>query len=807
MKDITACEKMKMSLEIRISLERIVTNLLTQFVDLESEEVDERINNALQTIGENMGVDRGYIYLFRNDNKRFTRTHMWCSDKSQSGMDPPGTFPMQHFPGMERLNKGEAVHISRLTQLPPEAKVEKEILQQCQSVLLVPMLYRRLFVGFLGFDSGRVEKTWPDEITEPLKTVGKIFIIARQRRRTEAELRKSEEKYRNLVENINEVIFSLDPQGRLTYISPVIQQVALYTPEEMIGQPFTRFIYREDIPEFLASLKRPRASHLEPHEFRMLSKQGNILHVRLSPRRVLAGDEPAGLTGLLIDITGQMLGEVLLDRAESKYRSIFANAAEGIFQSTSDGKFIVANPACARILGYASAEELITQDPDEQRGYFVDPSRYKEFQGVLEDHGAVQGYEVQVYRKDGSKIWVSLNARAIRNPNGELLFHEGTIQDITERKRAEEQIQYLSFHDKVTGLYNRAYFEEELFRLDTERQLPLSIVIGDVNGLKLINDAFGHQEGDKVISQVAKTLTEFCRKEDVIARWGGDEFSIFLPRTSYGVTSEVIDRIKIACGEASRGPVKFSIALGAATKDNPSQDIQKILREAEERMYRNKLLESKSVRNSIISSLRRTLFEKSHETEEHTHRLQQLSLQFGLSLGLTDGEMDDLALLATLHDLGKIAIPEGIILEPGNLSREEWELIWKHPEVGYRIARSSPELAPIAEAILSHHEWWDGSGYPRGLEGEEIPLISRIIAIVDAYDVMTYGRPYKKPLSRRKTLQQLQKSAGSQFDPDLIDIFIKIIERLFPNDTDGSEEVPDESVAIPPFDAGGSSQE
>jgi len=554
-----------MSLEIRVSLERIATNLLTQFVDLESEGLDERINEALQTIGQNMGVDRGYIYLLRNDNKRFTRTHMWCSDKSKSGMDPPGTFPMQHFPGMERLNKGEAVHISRLTQLPPEAKVEKEILQQCQSVLLIPMLYGKLFAGFLGFDSGRVEKTWPDEITEPLKTVGKIFIIARQRRRTEAELRKSEEKYRNLVENINEVIFSLDPQGRLTYISPVIQQVALYTPEEIIGQPFTRFIYREDIPEFLVSLKHTRASHLEPHEFRMLSKQGNILHMRLSTRRVLEGDEPAGLTGLLIDITGQKLGEVLLDRAESKYQSIFANAAEGIFQSTADGKFIVANPACARILGYASAEELIIQDPDEQRGYFVDLSRYKEVQGVLEDHGAVQGYEVQVYRKDGSKIWVSLNARAIRNPNGELLFHEGTIQDITERKRAEDQIQYLSFHDKVTGLYNRAYFEEELFRLDTERQLPLSIVIGDVNGLKLINDAFGHQEGDKVISQVAKILTEFCRKEDVIARWGGDEFSIFLPRTSYGVTSEVIDRIKIACGEASRGPVKFSIALGAAT--------------------------------------------------------------------------------------------------------------------------------------------------------------------------------------------------------------------------------------------------
>jgi diguanylate cyclase (GGDEF)-like protein/PAS domain S-box-containing protein len=630
----------------------------------------------------------------------------------------------------------------------------------------------------LGFDSVRARRKWPDVVVELLKTVGKIFIHVLERRRMEVGLRKSEEKYRNLVENINEVILSLDTQGRFTYISPVIQQVALYTAGELIGQPFTRLVCREDLPEFLACLKNTLAGHSEPHEFGIVNKQGNIVHVRLSARRVLEGDDPVGLTGLLSDLSDHKLAEVLVNRAETKYRNIFANAVEGIFQSTPEGKFIVANPACARILGYTSAEELIIQSPDEQGGQLVDPSRYKEFQNLLEDHGAVQGYEVQMYRQDGNKIWVSINARAIRNPCGELLSYEGTIQDITERKRTEDQIQYLSFNDKLTGLYNRAYFEEEINRLDTERQLPISMIMGDVNGLKLINDAFGHQEGDKVLWQVAKILRESCRKEDVIARWGGDEFTIFLPKTDYSVTSEVIDRIKIGCSEAGQGPVRFSIALGAGTKDNPSQNIQGILKEAEERMYRNKLLEGKSVRNSIISSLRRTLYEKSHETEEHTRRLQQLSLQFGLALGLADGEMNELALLATLHDIGKIAIPEGILLAPGNLSQEEWELIWKHPEVGYRIARSSPELAPIAEAILSHHEWWDGSGYPRGLEGENIPLISRIIAIVDAYDAMTQGRPYKKALSQQKTLQKLQEMGGSQFDPNLIAMFIRLIERL-----------------------------
>jgi len=505
-----------MSLETRVSFERIITNILTQFVDLESKEVDERINDALQAIGENTGADRGYIYLLRNDDQSFTRTHVWCSDKFKSGVDLPGTFPLENFPWMERLKKGQTVYIPQLAQLPPGAKDEKKIRQQCQPVVLVPMVYGKILRGFLGFDTARGEKTWSPEVIELLKTVGKIFINVLERRQMEGELQKSEEKYRNLVENINEVILSLDTQGRFTYVSPVMQQVALYTAEEMIGRPFSRFVYREDLPEFFVYLKNTLAGHLQPHEFRIVNKPGNIVYVRLSIRRVLEGDNPVSLTGLLSDITDQRLAEVLVDRAEAKYRSIFANAVEGIFQSTPNGQFIVANPACARVLGYASAEELLIQGPDEQRGHFVEPGRYKEFQNLLEDHGAVQGYEVQMYRQDGNKIWVSINARAVRNPRGELLSYEGTIQDITERKRTEDQIQYLSFYDKLTGLYNRAYFEEELNRLDTERQLPISIIMGDINGLKLINDAFGHQEGDKVLSQVAKILRESCRKEDVI---------------------------------------------------------------------------------------------------------------------------------------------------------------------------------------------------------------------------------------------------------------------------------------------------
>jgi diguanylate cyclase (GGDEF)-like protein/PAS domain S-box-containing protein len=765
-------------LKDRSSLEELVMSISSRFINLIFDEVDKGINNALRIIGEAMGVDHGYVYLVSNDPATLTRAYEWCSEDCKLQMGWARELPVAKFPWMaEKIKQDQIVHILQMADLSPEANAEEELLQSngCQSLILVLMLLEKSFVGFLGFDSVGVEKRWPDKIIGQLKMVGEIFSNALARRRMEEELKKIEEKYRNLVENINEVIFSLDTQGRFTYISPVIEQVALCNVKEMIGQPFTSFIHPEDLPEFLGFLKRTLVNQSEPQEFRILNKQGNIREVRISSRRLLHGDQPVGLTGMLSDITEEKLAAVLLDRAEAKYHSIFANAVEGIFQCTLDGRFIVSNPACAQILGYESPEELIIQDSDGHRPYFVDPERCKELQRLLRECGLLKGFEAQVFRKDGSKIWISANALAIRDANGAVLFYEGTMVDITERKRADDQIRYLSFHDKLTGLYNRAYFEEELKRLDTERQLPISVIMGDLNGLKLVNDAFGHQEGDKLLTQIAKILKESCRKEDVVARWGGDEFAIFLPRTSSRVTMEIIEVIKLACRQASQDLVKVSIALGAVTKEDPSQDIKEILKEAEERMYRSKLLESKGIRDWTISSLRRILFGKSHESQEHTYRIQELALQIGRVLGLPDGQLDDLELLATLHDIGKIAIPEGIIIKPGNLSPEEWDLIWKHPEIGYRIAKSSPELAPIAEAILAHHEWWDGGGYPRGLKGEDIPLNSRIIAIVDAYDVMTHTQPYKDAISQEEALQELQKKAGSQFDPKLIAILVEMV--------------------------------
>ena len=352
------------------------------------------------------------------------------------------------------------------------------------------------------------------------------------------------------------------------------------------------------------------------------------------------------------------------------------------------------------------------------------------------------------------------------------------LRNITKQKQRENKIKYLNFHDKLTGLYNREYFQEELKRLDVERQLPLSILVGDVNGLKMVNDAFGYQAGNQLLNNIAKILKKVCREEDIISRVGGDEFAFLFPNTKRQTVEKIQQRIEMQCRNHEADPIIPSIALGVATKNSKEQDINKILTLAEDRMYKHKLVENNSFRNCIISSLEKSLLEKSDETEKHNYRLKEFALKIGEKLNLENDKLDELEILTRLHDIGKIAIPDSILKKPGALNEEEWDKMKEHPEIGYRIAAASKELAAIADKILSHHERWDGTGYPNGLTGEEIPLLSRIASVVDAYDAMTNDRVYRKAMDEEEAKKELIDCAGTQFDPQIVEVFVtEILEN------------------------------
>lgn len=382
----------------------------------------------------------------------------------------------------------------------------------------------------------------------------------------------------------------------------------------------------------------------------------------------------------------------------------------------------------------------------------------------------------------GEQKWVWEQGRGVYGPDGEVIAIEGIVMDISDRKWAEEtarqrltELVHMSYHDKLTGLYNRAFLEQEMERLNTSALLPITVIIGDINGLKVVNDVFGHLEGDKLLVSISQVLRDACHPDCVVARWGGDEFVILLPATDEAEAEALCTRLDEQVSSLPNEFVIPSISLGYAAKNDQQTSLQQALVMAEDRMLRRKLLENKSMRSAIMDSLQETLYRKSSETEEHGRRIAELCHKMSHVLKLPRRQHDEIRLLAILHDIGKIGVRDSILQKPGSLTDEEWMEMKRHPEMGYHIAHAIYELAPIAKYILTHHERWDGNGYPQGIKGEEIPFLSRMLAVADAYDAMTQPRPYRKAMGHEEAVAEIVRCRGTQFDPNIVDVFLQII--------------------------------
>lgn len=483
---------------------------------------------------------------------------------------------------------------------------------------------------------------------------------------------------------------------------------------------------------------------------------------------------PEIMSGIIQDITE-------LKRNEEKYKNLYAllgslinSIPDLIFYKNSDSVYLGCNKAFENFAGLKESELVGLTDFDMFNQEIA--AFFREMDSEMIKRGESRSNEEWVQYPDGKRVLLDTLKTPYYDPQGNILGLIGISRDITERKKKEEEILYLSYHDSLTGLYNRRFFEEETKRVDIEANYPISIIMGDVNGLKIINDALGHFEGDELLKGIAKEVKEACGENGIVARWGGDEFVVLLPKTDSEVAGEMCKQI-VHSKMSKQEKIRTSISLGFATKVHSEEDILLTLKKAEDTMYKNKLTDSDSYRYSIIESITTTLYEKDHETEEHAERLKAYSKRLGSYLGLSDAEMYELEVFALLHDVGKIGISDNILNKPDKLTDEEWEKLKKHSEIGYRILKTIPELSGIAEFVLTHHERWDGKGYPKGLKEMNIPILARILGVVDAYDAMTNDRPYRKALSHEEALGELLRCAGTQFDPDIVSAFVEILDK------------------------------
>lgn len=464
--------------------------------------------------------------------------------------------------------------------------------------------------------------------------------------------------------------------------------------------------------------------------------------------------------------------ETELRESEERYRILWQKSSEAIVLiDLASRKVIESNPRFQQLLGYSQAE----LDEMPIYPFIVDePSAIDRYYDVVLPQQHELTLELRSFRhKDGRIVEVERSG-ALVHIKGKPFFMV-TARDVTERKYIEAKMNYLSYHDVLTGLYNRNYFEQELSRIDKITEAPIGLIIFDLDGLKLVNDSFGHEQGDNLLVRTAELILSCFRESDIVARIGGDEISVVMENSSGELLEQALMRVygKVEELQKDTQRIPISLSAGYAFRNDNRTSMREVFREADNKMYRAKLHRSQSARSAIVHTVMSLLEARDFITEGHADRLQDMLIGLARAIGLPESRMTDLRLLAQFHDIGKVGIPDRILLKPGLLDPDEVIEMRRHCEIGHRIAQSSPDLLPVADWVLKHQEWWNGKGYPLGLAGEQIPIECRILAIADAYDAMTSDRPYRKAMGHAKAVDELRRCSGSQFDPALVELFIE----------------------------------
>lgn len=669
------------------------------------------------------------------------------------------------------------------------------------------------------------------DITEQKTMEAKLENREKRLQMSEEALLESEQMFKSIVNNAPSIIYTMNLDGYFSFVSSSCAEFLGYHSTEMEGRHYRDYIHPDDLPIFESFLEKlvevPERSTETRLPYRIRNDQGNW-HWHRSSGSVIEDRDKNILfyIGVSNDITEQVeyadkllksnqeleaaLEEIIsieeelriqydhLEKQDRELRDskqiledIIGFLPDATFVIDKEGLILFWNKAMEELTGI-NAKDMLGKGEYEY-SFILEGQR----RPMLID--MILGYDTEIaknYKKlkrADSKVLIiedfhlerypykyfSVKAAPLYNANGELIGALQSFRDVTSRRVAENKLRYFAEHDSMTGLLNRSCFEKEIINGENDSGKMIALILSDVDGLKLVNDTLGHQEGDKLLITSAEILREACPENSSISRIGGDEFCVILRNTTEDQFFSVLRKMNKAVENYNdRKPIiPLSISHGSAYSVDRQIDMLKLFKEAEEKMYYEKLLHSQSARSKIVDVMMKALEARDFITEGHADRICEITEQIADYIGMPEYRINSLRIFARFHDIGKVGISDNILFKPGRLTKKEFQEMQKHSEIGFRIAQSTPDLAHISDWILKHHEWWNGNGYPFGLAGEDIPLECRILAVADAFDSMTNDRPYRKSLGYRESVTELKRNSGIQFDPAVVDVFLDILEK------------------------------
>ena len=587
------------------------------------------------------------------------------------------------------------------------------------------------------------------------------------------ELLDSERKIRKILETTQDGFCIVGKNQRFIDANNAFCKMLGYTKEEILNLTVSDIDFYESSEDVKKRLDRIKKNGHDFFETKHINKDGKIFDMEVSISCL--NKEPLEYFCFLRDVTSKRKDKQKIIDMKQRLENIIEGTNVGTWEWNIKKDNTVVNKKYAEMLGY-TLEEISPMNIEtwEKLMHSDDLKRYqKKMRKIWNKEIEYYDIEIRAKHKNGKWKWINSRGKVTRwSEDRTPLIMSGTHTDITEKKQEQKQIEYLSFHDPLTGLYNRRYMEDSIKRLDTDRNIPFSIIAADVDGLKLTNDAYGHEMGDKLLITAAEILKKSCRKEDIVCRVGGDEFLILLPNIDENKVNEIIKRIAEESQNTNFDSVIVSLAIGYSTKNKKEKSIMEVYKEADNNMYKNKLKFGRIIRNKNIEKVLANVNKRYENEKIHNARVSKYCESIARAMNLSNKEVEDAKLAGKLHDIGKIVVPPKILKKESKLTDEEREELKKHSTISYHLLKSVDKYSRLSEVVLYHHERLDGSGYPEGLKEDEIPLLSKIIAVADTYESMTAGRPHQKKKTKAEAVKELKKQSGTKFDKYIVDVFI-----------------------------------